>query len=127
MITVNKSIHSFKKGDTIVRIQPAKPYREGVRDRSYLGEKLTFIGCANGNIYLEREENATMTKIIGTQELVLTLDVWSEDWDYYIDPKELFAKEVVVNVKYLQSLLDKAVLEENYEEAEKLRKQIEKL
>jgi hypothetical protein len=119
-----KNINSFKRGDEIVRLAPAKEYSEGIRDRSYLGEKLTFIGLANENIYLEREDNCTMTKILGTKDLTLTTDVWSEDWDYYINPKELFTKEPVINKKYLQTLLDKAIVDENYEEAEKLRKQI---
>lgn len=120
-----KNINSFKRGDEIVRIAPAKEYSEGIRDRSYLGEKLTFIGLANGNIYLEREDNCAMSKILGTKDLILTVDVWSEDWDYYINPKGLFSKEPTVNKKYIQSLLDKAIEDENYEEAEKLKKQIE--
>lgn len=46
METQSKSIHSFQKGDEIVRLEPAKAYSSGVRDRSYLGEKLVYIGCA---------------------------------------------------------------------------------
>ena len=123
METISKSIYSFKRGDEVVRLQPSK----GFGDRSYLGEKLTFIGCLNGSIYLEVEPNSFMAQILKKSQLVLPLDIWSDDWDYYIDPKELFSKEPVVNLKYLQSLLNKAIAEENFEEAERLKKQIENL
>jgi len=121
-----KTIDQFKTGDEIVRLEPAKPYRTGIRDRSYLGEKLTFIGIANGNIYLERDDKSTMTRLLNTKETNLNYDIWSEGWDYWKDPKELFTKEIV-NVRYLKACLDKALVEENYEEAEKIRKQIDEL
>lgn len=123
METISKSIYSFKRGDEIVRIQPSK----GCGDRSYLGEKLTFIGCLNGNIYLEVQPNSFMAQILKEKQLILPLDIWSDDWDYYIDPKELFSKETTVNLKYLQTLLNKAVTEEDFETAEKIKKQIENL
>lgn len=123
MKTISKSIYSFKRGDKVVRIKPSK----GCGDRSYLGEKLTYVGCVNGNIYLEVEPNSFMAQILDKRQLVLPLDIWSEDWDYYIDPAEAFSKEGTVNLNYLQTLLDKAVAEEDYDTAEKLRKQIEDL
>jgi len=123
MTTQTKSIRYFQKGDYIVRTAPSKSYG----DRSYIGEKLTFIGIANGNIYLEREEDNVMTKILGTKQIVLALDIWNEDWQYWENPEDLFAKEPILNEKYLQYLLDKAVLEENYEEAEKIKNQLKDL
>jgi len=121
-----KTIDQFKTGDEIVRLEPAKPYQTGTRDRSYLGEKLTFIGIANGNIYLERDDKSAMTRILDNKEMNLNCDIWSEGWDYWQDPKELFSKEIV-NISYLKACLDKALVEENYEEAEKIRKQIDGL
>ena len=121
-----KIIDQFKTGDEIVRLEPAKPYHTGTRDRSYLGEKLTFIGIANGNIYLERDDKSAMTKILDNKEMILHYDIWSEGWNYWQDPKELFSKEIV-NIRYLKACLDKALIEENYEEAEKIRKQIDEI
>lgn len=122
-----KNINQFKRGDFIVRLEPAKEYRSGLRDRSYLGEKLTYIGCANGNIYLEREESCIMTRITGTARLVLSADLWNEGWDYWVNPDDLFSEKPVLNLQYLQLQLDKAVMAENYEEAEKIKKQMEQL
>ena len=51
-----KSIYEFKKGDIITRVSPAKSLGrsifnpEGVGDRSYQGDKLIFVGVANGCI-----------------------------------------------------------------------------
>jgi len=70
-----KTIDQFKTGDEIVRLEPAKPYRTATRDRSYLGEKLTFIGVANGNIYLERDDKSVMTKILDSKEMNLHYDI----------------------------------------------------
>lgn len=123
MKTISKSIHSFKRGDEVVRIKSSK----GCGDRSYLGEKLTYVGCVNGNIYLEVEPNSFMARILDKRQVVLPLDIWSEDWDYYINPTEVFSKEETINLKYLQQLLDRAVTEEDYDTAEKLKKQIEGL
>lgn len=122
-----KNINQFTKGDFIVRLEPAKEYRSGLRDRSYLGEKLTYIGCANGNIYLEREQDSFMSKVLGDVKLVLSADLWNEGWDYWVNPDDLFSEKPVLNLQYLQSQLDKAVMAENYEEAEKIRKQMEQL
>lgn len=83
-----KTIYDFKKGDEIVRVQSAKPYSTGLRDRSYMGEKLIFIGIANGQIYCQRTD-ALSLKIFGDKTLGLSLDLWDEGWDLFIDPKTL--------------------------------------
>jgi len=94
-----KTIYDFKKGDKITRVQPAKPYlavinglfgqeKDGVRDRSYIGEKLIFVGIANGRIYCQRTDSFSLS-IFGDKLLDLALDIWDEGWDLFIDPKKL--------------------------------------
>ena len=57
-----KSIYEFKKGDIVTRVAPAKSLGkslfnpEGQGDRSYQGDKLIFVGIANGCIYLKRTD-----------------------------------------------------------------------
>lgn len=68
-----------------------------------------------------------MTQVTGTKQMTLSYDMWGEGWDYWQDPEKLFADKPVMNINYLQQLLEKAVTEENYEEAEKIKNQIENL
>lgn len=130
------NIHTFKKGDEIVRVSPAKPYspvtfgpfgsQGGHQDRSYLGEKLIFIGIANGQIYLQRTNKAEL-EFFGDKMLDLSLDVWDEGWELYIDPKKLLEGfEVPMDNKTLEEQIQKAVEAENYELAETLRKRLPK-
>ena len=101
---------------------------EGVGDRSYQGEKLIFIGIANGCIYLKRT-NELELKIFGDKMVDLELDIFSEGWDYYIDPNSLLEdadETIFVSTDGLQEAIDKAVAEENYEAADKLTKLLEK-
>ena len=128
-----KSIYEFKKGDNIVRITPAKPCGggmftpEGVRDRSYIGERMIFAGIANGCVYLRRT-NKFERKMFGDKLVDLPLDIWNGGWDYYVDPNKLLEdinNETIVigdNEALLKAALHKAIEEENYESAEKLKK-----
>ena len=127
-----KTIYEFKKGDEIVRVEPAKPYTPittnmfgqqegGLRDRSYLGEKLIFIGIANGQIYCQRTDNFSL-KIFGEKPLGLSLDIWDDGWDYYIDPQTLIdGLEIKLDNKTIQEQIKKAIENEDYELAEKLK------
>ena len=132
---MSKSIYEFKKGDIITRASPSKSMGisilnpEGVGDRSYQGEKLIFIGIANGCIYLKRT-NELELKIFGDKLMDLELDIFSEGWDYYIDPNSLLEdadETIFVSTDGLQEAIDKAVTEENYEAADKLQKTLNKL
>ena len=131
---MSKSIYEFKKGDIITRVSPSKSMGisilnpEGVGDRSYQGEKLIFIGIANGCIYLKRT-NELELKIFGDKMVDLELDIFSEGWDYYIDPNSLLEdadETIFVSTDGLQEAIDKAVAEENYEAASKLKKLLNK-
>ena len=132
---MSKSIYEFKKGDIITRVSPSKSMGisilnpEGVGDRSYQGEKLIFIGIANGCIYLKRT-NELELKIFGDKLMDLELDIFSEGWDYYIDPNSLLEdadETIFVSTDGLQEAIDKAVAEENYEAADKLQKTLNNL
>lgn len=126
-----KTIYEFNKGDEIVRVQPAKPYSPtrmgffgeegGVRDRSYIGNKMVFVGIANGKIYLKRLDDFSL-KIFGDKLLELDLDIFDEGWDFYVDPKTLVEGfETIIDKITIEEQIEKAVEEENYELAEKLR------
>jgi hypothetical protein len=123
-----KSIYEFKKGDNIVRITPAKPCGggmftpEGVRDRSYIGERMIFAGIANGCVYLRRT-NKFERKMFGDKLVDLPLDIWDDGWDYYIDPSNLL--ESILPEEALEDRLKRALVQEDYELAEKLKKLIE--
>jgi hypothetical protein len=129
-----KTIHAFTKGDEIVRIEPSKPYSSTqiglfgeetieTRDRSYMGEKLIFVGIANGQIYLKRTDNLSI-ELFGDKLLSLSLDVFDDGWDYWFDPENLLQglepKESLIHK------LENAVKIEDYELATKLRDELEK-
>ena len=135
-----KTIYDFNKGDEIVRIQPAKECinLNGIsfRDRSYLGEKLIFVGVTNGQIYFKRTESFALS-IFGDKLYNLSLDIWDEGWNFYIDPNKFFVKElrkeklekieseIKLDKSILEEQLKKAIETENYELAEKLKKKLE--
>lgn len=80
------SIHKFKQGDVITRV---KPSNNG--DRSYMGDKLIFIGIANAQIYYENPSSFTSI-LTGTAMSNVSLDQWSEGWELYVDPRTLLTK-----------------------------------
>lgn len=129
-----KTIHDFKKGDEIVRVKPAKSYgvnifgEQGSGDRSYMGEKLIYVGIANGQIYL-KSTDPFYIKMFDNELIDLALDCWDEGWEAWIDPKTLLddTAEVVVDKKILKQRIQAALDREDYETAEKLKKQLENL
>jgi len=130
-----KTIYEFKKGDKIVRVQPAKPYSDerinifgqkegGIRDRSYLGEMLIFVGIANGCVYLQRADKLSIT-IFGHSMIVLALDIWDEGWDLYFDPINLLdGIEPKLDSKTIEQQIQDAIECENYELAEILKQKL---
>jgi hypothetical protein len=83
------SIHKFKQGDIITRVEPSKN-----GDRSYMGDKMIFIGIANAQIYYENPESIT-ARITGTIMSNVALDQWSEGWELYVNPMTLFKKVTI--------------------------------
>jgi len=130
-----KTIYEFKKGDKIVRVQPAKPYSDerinifgqkegGIRDRSYLGEMLIFIGIANGCIYLQRTDKLNII-VFGNDIIKLALDIWDEGWDLYFDPINLLiGLEQELDKKTIEQQIQDAIECENYELAEILKQKL---
>jgi hypothetical protein len=126
-----RKIYDFKKGDEIVRIAPSKMIKTsnifgGLKelsgDRSYMGEKLIFIGIANGQIYLKPTGKFYET-VFGKDYLIdLDIDLWGDGWDYYIDPKTLFDKsEIIVDKATIEKEIKIAIENEDYELAAKLK------
>src|SRR4030066_924304 len=105
MKQTSKNINEFKKGDTITRIEPSKPVMklgdEEMVDRNYIGTPFTFIGIANGCIYLKRfisdlndrqkEFFSFLSMMAGGDNTMihLELDIFEDGWDFYVDPNTL--------------------------------------
>jgi|19_taG_2_1085344.scaffolds.fasta_scaffold00745_12 hypothetical protein len=127
---MSKSIYDFKKGDEVVRTQASKPVGytvmnpEGHRDRSYIGNKMIFVGIANGCIYLQR--TGIEAKMFPDKLVDLPLDLFDEGWDLYIDPEKLLEEvDSIIPMEALQRALHLALQKEDYEAAENLKKRIE--
>ena len=130
-----KSIYEFKKGDIVTRVAPAKALGksifnpEGQGDRSYQGDKLVFVGIANGCIYLKRTDILEL-KIFGDKLLELPLDIFSDGWNYWVDPYDLLEDgkldEILISKDGLKEAMAKAIAEENYEAAAKFKKLLNK-
>lgn len=132
-----KSIFDFNPGDIVTRIQPAGLiardtfFGAGMNyDASYIGEKLVFVGVANGCAYFEPTDEFSI--LLEKGELIdLPLHNFEEGWAHYIDPKTLL--DAKPRSKYAsmsdQALLDKkeeAINGENYEEASRIQHEIDK-
>lgn len=135
-----KSIHEFKKGDKITRIKPSKPVMkmgdEEIVDRNFIGAPFIFVGIANGSIYLKKviNEKAMSFLNIFIDEPIeppiinLELELFEEGWSYYIDPNTLGEtnSEEKISIKDLESEKKKALEKEDYKEADRLQKLINK-
>ena len=122
-----KTIYEFKKGDEIVRIIPAKPLIDimgkEIRDRSYLGEKMIFAGIANGQIYVKRTDYISI-QLFGDKLVDLPLDLWDDGWEYWVDPDTLLGN--IISSDTLEKKLKKALDDEDYELADKIKKLLNK-
>ena len=120
-----KTIYEFENGDEVVRIEPAKDLSnilgETIRDRSYIGEKMIFVGIANGVIYLKPTEKVSIF-FSADGFIDLPLDIWDEGWDHWVDPETLLNN--VLDDRQIKSKLADAIAEENYELANKLQKML---
>lgn len=77
------NISEFVQGDEIVRVEPSKPYSSGLRDRSYMDEKLCFIGIENGQILFKRTDKIYLT-VFGDDICCVPLNKWDEGWKSFI-------------------------------------------
>jgi hypothetical protein len=130
------NIRDFVKGDIITRVEPSavlsKEFHpltgellKANRDRSYIGDKLTFFGIANGKAYFERHREFEV-QLLG-KELSLRLDAYSEGWERWVDPSTIYENGGTVEAgkKYskseLNGMLNDALSSENFEEATRIR------
>ena len=121
-----KTIYEFKQGDEVVRVEAAKSLtnvfgKESVRDRSYLGEKFIFHGIANGVIYL-KPTNKTTAWLINEKFVDLRLDIWDEGWENWVDPMSITENHIPRYI--IEEQINKAIDDENYELADRLKKQL---
>ena len=96
-----KTIYEFEQGDIITRVKPAilgtndfaepEPKEDGVlvlakiKDFSYRGDRLKYLGIANNMIYLEHVDG-----ILKGETTDLDIERWSDGWDIWVNPKEMF-------------------------------------
>jgi hypothetical protein len=131
-----KSIYDFTPGDIVTRIQPSvivnkSMFMGGLNyDSSYVGEKLIFIGIANGCAYFEPTDS--FTYLLEKGKLIdLPLHKFEEGWAHYIDPTTLInakrrSKYESMSDTTLVAKLDEAIEVEDYEEASRIKHEIDK-
>ncbi|GAG23187.1 unnamed protein product, partial [marine sediment metagenome] len=136
-VNESQSIHEFRKGDVVTRVRSA--YMEtpdgGYKDTQLMGQKLIFLGIANGCIYLER--STTIEKILNGQTFYIPLEAFEEGWNHFEDPEFLKGKGNMLSMieramadqteAALKKLHKKALEEENFELAAKIKKKMKKL
>jgi len=134
-----KTVYDFKKNDVVTRVKPAKSFGKTIDilsgqeielggDRSYIGEKLIFVGIANGCAYFKRTD-AVELRIFGDKLIDLELDVFDEGWDFWIDPETLLDSKIdystiSMSKKEIEEKIIQALQEENYELAARLRDEL---
>jgi len=131
-----KSIYEFSPGDIVTRIEPSVIISQSMfmggmsYDSSYIGEKLIFIGIANGCAYFEATDS--FTYILQKGRLIdLPIHKFEEGWAHYIDPTTLVnakrkSKYESMSDTSLVSKLDEAIEIEDYEEASRIKHEIDK-
>ncbi len=128
---MSKNIYEFDKNDVVVRVEPSRIIGysiinpDGTRDRSYIGEKLIFVGVTNGCIYLKRTDEVQI-KVFGDKLVELPLDLFSDGWNYYQSPSSLLESDdnIIVSDEELRKQIELAVADENYEKADRLSKKL---
>jgi len=128
---MSKNIYEFDKNDVVVRVEPSRIIGysiinpDGTRDRSYIGEKLIFVGVTNGCIYLKRTDEVQV-KVFGDKLVELPLDLFSDGWNYYQSPSSLLESDdnIIVSDEELRKQIELAVADENYEKADRLSKKL---
>lgn len=129
MNQISKSINEFSPGDILTRIEPVAKVNNIMSlfprveyDSSYIGEKFVFIGIVNGCIFLERENGDSLS---------IKFCDFENGWAFYIDPSTLFNNkpkspyESMSDTALIQKL-DIAIESEDYEEASRIKHEINK-
>jgi hypothetical protein len=119
------NIQEFKKGDIIVRVEPAKDIESShdmfgnlrvnqTGDRSYIGDKMTYLGSANGCAYFDVDKL--------DKRRSLRLDIFSEGWEHWVDIESIDEAPNSIISYNLKKELKKALKEENFELLSELKK-----
>jgi len=129
------NIRNFKPGDCIYRNEPARS-GEYV-DKSYLTEKMIFIGIKNDTIYCVKAQESEYTIGVGD---ILELEVergWDKGWAYSKSTERMIdialeAIKKLKNKKAVERLLDEKFaegvkLQTEREEAMEMAKKLEEL
>lgn len=129
---VEVDIYTFKKGDEITRLKPMVD-EMGEKDYTFIGSRVKFMGIANASIYLSRDLDVLTMLFSGgrtSQVIKVPLELWEKGWAYYVEPDFLDEDEMGFEVDeeaVIQDQIDQAVIEDNFEKAEVLRKRLEEL
>jgi hypothetical protein len=100
MIQEGRNISEFRPGQILVRLEPAKwdapaidpstmtATAVEVKDGSYRGEPMEYIGNANNMIYVHFIEMGKKGR-----RHSLKMEQWADGWGLYVDPDKLFQVE----------------------------------
>lgn len=131
MKQIPRSICDFSPGDIVTRVEPAKlsnRFADGF-DCSYVGEKLIFVGVANGCVYFEPTDSFSI--VLQKSRLIdLPIHRFENGWAHYIDPITLINSKRISKYKSMSdtsllSRLDEAIEAEDYEEASRIKHEID--
>jgi len=125
------SIYDFRPGDIVTRIEPTAIINQSMfmggldYDCSYIGEKLVFLGIANGCAYFEPTYSFSYMLEKGNP-ISLPVYKFEHGWAHFIDPVTFIA--IMAKTKYvsmsdveLLGKLDEALSTEDYEEASRIQ------
>jgi hypothetical protein len=131
MMQEPRLIHDFNPGDIVTRVQPVRLNNSFVDgfDCSYVGEKLIFVGVANGCAYFEPTDSFSL--VIQKGRLIdLPIHRFEDGWAHYIDPITLVNSKRMGKYKSMSDTalvakLDEAIEAEDYEEASRIKHEID--
>ena len=90
------NIKKFKQGDIITRIAPCEYDHNGIKDSSYCGDRIIFLGTQSNIIFFNIPESHFRDEV---QTVSFARDGWDEGWDYF--PEKLWQKALIFVKKLL--------------------------
>ena len=119
------NISQAAKGQIITRIEPRCYFNNNTGgshiDDRYIGDKMTYHGIANGMIVLTKQDQDNNNVLI-----TVPVHEWQDGWEYWIDPMTLVEGSMNIIKENLNTQLTKALTDENYDEAVRIRDEINK-
>ena len=92
------NITRFKQGDIITRVAPCQYDHNGIKDSSYCGERIIFLGTENKVIFFNLPDGCFKRDV---HTLSFARDGWDEGWDYF--PESMFNRAK----KFVKELMEK--------------------